>query len=110
MAQSPKDGSRIEAAEAGLHAEQREVDAHGSADTHVDALDALPVDAHAPAGAHSVADDHDTPAGGHGADPNAGVLVAVPPTPAWVLTAAGIAAVTVAVCVVLAFILADKVG
>ncbi|MEP7055507.1 MAG: hypothetical protein ABI912_09695 [Actinomycetota bacterium] len=54
-------------------------------------------------------DDHDS-GGGHGADPNAGVLVALPPTPAWVLTAAGIAAVTIAVCVVLAFILADKVG
>lgn len=47
---------------------------------------------------------------GHGADPDAGVLVGVPPTPAWVLTAAGIAAVTIAVCVVLAVILAGKVG
>jgi hypothetical protein len=53
---------------------------------------------------HDDHDEHD--AGGHGAaDPNAGVLVATPPTPAWVMTAVAIAVVTIAVCVVLAIVL-----
>jgi hypothetical protein len=132
---SEDDGSRIEAAEAGVHAEQRELDEHGAADQHVDAVDALPTPVVGPTDAldapHVILDtsdsgqaiaDHghashathlthdDDAASGHGADPNAGVLVALPPTPAWVMTAAGIAAVTIAVCVVLAIILADKVG
>jgi hypothetical protein len=107
---SQDDGSRIEAAEAGVHAEQRELDDHGAADTHVDAVEAVPT---APGSSHHPATGHDEDAhgaGGHGADPNAGVLVATPPTPAWVMTAVGIAAVTIGICVVLAVILADKVG
>ncbi|MDQ1709691.1 MAG: hypothetical protein QOG49_1076 [Frankiaceae bacterium] len=104
MAQDHGDGSRIEAAEAGVHAEQSELDEHGVADAHVDAAGSIP----AGHGLHED-DEHDTH-GGHGVDPNSGVVVAEPPTPAWVMTAVGIAAITVAVCVVLAVMLADKVG
>lgn len=86
MAKS-QDGSRIEAKEAGLNAEIAEDDAVGAHDTHV---------------GH---DAHDDAGGGHGADPNAGVVVADAPTPAWVLTAAGIALVTVVVCVIVAVLL-----
>jgi hypothetical protein len=105
MAQDHGDGSRIEAAEAGVHAEQRELDEHGAADPHVDAIESIP----AGHGLHEDDEDHGAH-GGHGDDPNAGVVVGEPPTPAWVMTAVGIAAITVAVCVVLAIMLADKVG
>ena len=49
-------------------------------------------------------DDHDDHGGGHGhgADPNAGVLVGEPPTPAWVMTSTLIALLTVVGCVLLA--------
>ena len=47
--------------------------------------------------------EHDDHGGGHGADPNAGVLVGEPPTPAWIGTVAVIALVTIAACVLLAF-------
>lgn len=123
---SPQDGSRIEAAEAGVHAEQRELDDHGTTGSHVDAVDALPVDDHAghPAGSgpathgpathgpstHGVGAHDDEAAashGGHGTDPNASVLVADPPTPAWVMTAAGIALITAVVCAILGVILHD---
>ena len=40
--------------------------------------------------------------GGHGADPNDGVVVGTPPTPAWIWTVALIGLVTVAGCVLLA--------
>ena len=79
------DGSRIEAAEAGAHAEHEE----GAHHAHVDAHDA-----------HG--DDHGG-GHGHGADPNAGVLRGEAPTPAWVMTATAIALVTIAACVWLAF-------
>lgn len=130
------DGSRIEAAEAGVHAEERELDEHGAAHRHVEAVDAVPEPAVGPTDLrdvvpHAVVDTSDTGVGiadhgpatvhdadahaahlGHGEadDPNAGVLVATPPTPAWVMTAAGIGLVTVLVCVVLAVMLADQVG
>ena len=73
MSSTSKDGSRVEAAHAGEHAEH---DEHGH-DDH--------------GGGH-----------GHGADPNAGVLVGEAPTPAWVMTATAIALVTIAACVWLA--------
>jgi hypothetical protein len=41
--------------------------------------------------------------GGHGADPNAGVLRGEPPTPAWLGVIAVIVLVTVAFCVWLAY-------
>ena len=47
-------------------------------------------------------DDH---AGGHGDDPNAGVVLGTPPTPAWVLTSVVIGLVTLAATVVLAIAL-----
>jgi hypothetical protein len=57
------------------------------------------------------AHEHDDGGGhGHGADPNAGVVVGTPPTPAWVMTAAGIGLVTIVLCVIVALILADQVG
>jgi hypothetical protein len=87
------DGSRIEAAEAGVHTEQQETAAHD----HVDAPDALPTAHHA---AHD--DDHGSH-GGHGADPNAGVLRGEPPTPAWLGVIAVIVVVTVAFCIWLAY-------
>ena len=92
------DGSRIEAAEAGVHAEQRE----GAAHDHVDAPDAVSAAHHAPAhgGAHH--DDDHGGGHGHGADPNAGVLRGDAPTPAWVMTATAIALVTIAACIWLA--------
>lgn len=81
---SNADGSRIEAAEAGAH------------------------DSHEPGATHPTAQSDDGAGhGGHGADPNAGVLVAEPPPPAWVLTAAGIALVTALVMGVLGVILHD---
>ncbi|MEO6715470.1 MAG: hypothetical protein ABIM89_18875 [Mycobacteriales bacterium] len=83
MANDHDDASHIEAAVAGGH------DVHGAHD---------PLDPH---GAH----DDDAGHGGHGADPNAHVVVAEAPTPAWVMTAAAIAALTIAVCVVLAVML-----
>lgn len=87
-----KDGSRIEAAEAGVHTE---IEEHARHD-HVDAPDALP-------GAHHAAHDDDHGShGGHGADPNEGVLRGTPPTPAWVWTAALIGLVTALLCVWLA--------
>jgi hypothetical protein len=84
-----KDGSRIEAAEAGVHTEQEEHAAH----PHVDAVDAIAVAHH---------DDDRGSHGGHGADPNEGVLRGTPPTPAWVWTAALIGLVTALLCVWLA--------
>jgi len=86
------DGSRIEAAEAGVHTERQEHAAHD----HVDAPDAV-------SHAHEAHDDDHGGGHGHGADPNAGVLVGDPPTPAWVMTATAIALVTIAACVWLAF-------
>lgn len=142
----PDDGSRIEAAEAGVHAEQREIDEPEvpGAHDHVDATDAVrtpaagPVDAldvtphviedtsdtavgigdhgpapvdvhpdHGPAAVGVHADDDHGGAHGHGADPNAGVVIGTPPTPAWVMTAAGIGLVTILVCIVLAVMLHD---
>lgn len=76
-----KDGSRIEAAVAGVHAEHEEHGAHHHVDAH---------------------DDHGG-GHGHGADPNAGVLRGEAPTPAWVMTATAIALVTILACVWLAF-------
>lgn len=80
------DPSRIEAAEAGLHTELEEHGAHH----HVTAADAVPHDEHVSHG------------GGHGADPNAGVLRGDPPTPAWVWTATAVGALTLVLCVLLA--------
>jgi len=48
-------------------------------------------------------------AGGHGTDPNAGVVRATPPTPAWVLTAALIGLVTIIATIVLAVALNDAI-
>jgi hypothetical protein len=87
------DGSRVEAAEAGVHTEQDEHAAHD----HVDAKDAVP-GAHG----HDAHDDHGSH-GGHGADPNAGVLRGEPPTPAWLGVIAVIVLVTVAFCIWLAY-------
>ena len=89
-----KDGSRIEAAEAGVHAEQEE----GLAHDHVDAVDAVSPAHHAPDG-HD--DDHGSH-GGHGADPNAGVLIGTAPTPAWLGVVTLVVLVTVGLCVLLA--------
>jgi hypothetical protein len=89
------DGSRIEAAEAGVHTEVEEVHEHGGAHPHVTATDSVPHDAHG----HD--DDHGAH-GGHGADPNAGVLIGDPPTPAWVGAATVICLVTALACVWLA--------
>jgi hypothetical protein len=88
------DGSRIEAAEAGVHTEVEEVHEHGGAHPHVTATDSVPHDDH---------DDHGGGhGGGHGADPNAGVLRGDPPTPAWVGAATVICLVTALACVWLA--------
>lgn len=87
---SSNDGSRIEAAEAGVHTEVEEAHEHGAAHPHVTATDSVPHD-----------DDHGSH-GGHGADPNAGVLRGDPPTPAWVGAATLIAFVTLLGCVLLA--------
>jgi hypothetical protein len=55
-------------------------------------------------------DDHGAGGHGHGAaDPNAGVVRGTPPTPAWVLTAALIALVTIIATVVLAIALDDAI-
>jgi hypothetical protein len=147
MAKREDDGSRIEAAAAGVHAEERELDHHGTADTHVDAVDAVQLPAtgptderdvvphavsdtsdtgigiadHGPAGvshgghgavsatAHDTHDAHDDDGHGgghgHGADPNAGVVQGIAPTPAWVLTAVGIALLTIVICAVVAVLL-----
>jgi hypothetical protein len=106
MTTSSGDGSRIEAAEAGIHAEEREVDESGAARQHVTATDAAPrVDPHdvAEAHGHDVHDDHDGGhGGGHGADPNAGVVVGTPPTSAWVITACVIGLITIVAAVLLA--------
>lgn len=64
-------------------------------------------DAHGHA-AHPEGDDEAHGAGGHGEDPNAGVVLGTPPTPAWVLTAVGIGLVTAIVVVILAFALPDS--
>ena len=66
--------------------------------SHIEAVEAGAHDAH-----HD--DHHDDHGGGHGhgADPNEGVVRGEAPTPAWVMTATGIALVTIAVCVWLAF-------
>jgi hypothetical protein len=85
--QDGDDGSRIEAAEAGVHAEERELAGHGPATVH-------DADSHAAHLGHGEADD-----------PNAGVVVGTPPTPAWVMTAAGIGVVTIIVTVILAVML-----
>lgn len=64
--------------------------------SHIEAVDA---------GAHDAHDSHGDDHGGghgHGADPNAGVVVGEPPTPAWVMTATLIALLTVVGCVLLA--------
>ena len=66
---------------------------------------------------HAAEHDHDAghddhAAGGHGhgaADPNAGVVRGTPPTPAWVLTSALIALVTIIATVVLAVALNDAI-
>lgn len=61
---------------------------------------------------HDAHDAHDDAAGGHGhgaADPNAGVVRGTPPTPAWVLTSALIALVTIIASVVLAVALNDAI-
>ncbi|HZG95704.1 MAG TPA: hypothetical protein VEZ46_13440 [Mycobacteriales bacterium] len=150
MANRKDDGSRIEAAAAGVHAEERELDQHGTADAHVDAVDSVQVPATGPADerdvvphavtdtsdtgvgiadhgpstlshgghgavsatAHDAHDEHDAHdahddghGGGHGADPNAGVVQGIAPTPAWVLTAVGIALLTIAICAVVAVLL-----
>jgi hypothetical protein len=98
---STNDGSRVEAAEAGVHAEQGERAAHG----HVDAPEAVSGAHHAPSHGVGHDDDHGSH-GGHGADPNAGVLRGEAPTPAWVWTAALIGLVTIGFC----FWLAVKIG
>ena len=87
------DGSRIEAAEAGVHTEREERVAHD----HVDAADAV-------SHAHEAHDDHDDHGahGGHGADPNAGVLRGDAPTSAWLGAVTVISLVTIAACVWLA--------
>jgi len=61
--------------------------------SHVEAVEAA---------AHDPHDDDHGGGHGHGADPNAGVLVGEPPTPAWVMTATLIALLTVVGCVLLA--------
>jgi hypothetical protein len=58
-------------------------------------------------GAHDAANDDEAHGGGHGADPNAGIVMGDPPTPAWVLTAAAIGLVTLVAAVVLAMALRD---
>jgi hypothetical protein len=83
-----KDGSRIEAAQAGVHAEHEEHGAHGHVTAH--------------GAAHDDHDDDHGGHGGHGADPNAGVVRGEAPTPAWVMTATAIALVTIAACIWLA--------
>jgi hypothetical protein len=87
---STNDGSRIEAAEAGVHTEQQEHAAHD----HVDAPEAV-------SAAHEAHDDHGSH-GGHGADPNEGVLKGTAPTPAWLGVVTLIAFVTLLGCVLLA--------
>ncbi len=57
-------------------------------------------DAAVQAAIHHDADDEG--GHGHGDDPNAGVVVGTPPTPAWIWTIALVAAVTVVGCVLLA--------
>jgi hypothetical protein len=53
---------------------------------------------------HGADADHDSGGGhGHGHDPNEGVLVGTPPTPAWIWTVTLIAAITIAWCVWLAY-------
>ena len=61
------------------------------------------------AGGHDDHDDHGSGGHGHGADPNAGVVRGTPPTPAWVLTAAVISAVTVVAAIVLGIALNDAI-
>ncbi|MCA1824587.1 MAG: hypothetical protein ABR520_09660 [Mycobacteriales bacterium] len=98
------DGSRIEAAEAGMKHEQAEIDQTGAAVPHVTATDAAPTLGHdTPQGD----DDH---GGHHVADPNAGVVVGVPPTPAWVMTAVGIGIVTLLLTVLLGYAMRDVDG
>ena len=48
--------------------------------------------------------------GGHGDDPNAGVVIGTPPTPAWVLTSVLIGLVTLAATVILAIALGGTPG
>ncbi len=78
------DPSRLEAAEAGLATELAEQSARGASDEHVVASDAL---------AHPV-------------DPNAGVVLADPPTGRSLLGAAAIALLTLAALVLLALAIA----
>ena len=54
-------------------------------------------------------DDHGAGGHGHGDDPNAGVVRATPPTPAWVLTAALIGLVTILTTLVLAVAINDAI-
>ncbi len=53
--------------------------------------------------AHAHQHDEDAAHGAHGHDPNEGVVVGEPPTPAWVWTAALIGLLTAAACVWLGF-------
>jgi hypothetical protein len=92
---SSHDGSRIEAAEAGVRTEHEERDEHGGAHQHVTATGSV-------SPAHEAHDDDHGSHGGHGADPNEGVLRGEAPTPAWVMTATAVAFVTLALCVLLA--------
>jgi hypothetical protein len=56
-------------------------------------------------GAHDDEAPGDGSGHGHGDDPNAGVVVGAPPTPAWVLTSFVIGLVTLAATVILAIAL-----
>ena len=51
---------------------------------------------------HAEHEEHDDHVGHQAADPNAGVVVGEPPTPAWVAAATIIAIVTIAAAVILA--------
>ena len=101
------DGSRIEAAAAGVHGEQKEAHDSGSATSHVTASDAVPGSAHTAGDAHA---DDDHGGGHHAADPNAGVVVGLAPTPAWVMTAVAIGVLTLILTIVLGFALRDTPG
>ena len=83
-------------------------DAHGHGDgSAIEAEKAADHDQHAAAHGHGHGHDDDGHGGGHGDDPNAGVVLGTPPTPAWVLTAALIGLVTLIAAVVLAFAMGD---
>ena len=77
MSTDHEDASRVEAAEAGVHLEQGEVADRGRTEEHVTATDAV-------GAGHP----------GHGADPNAGVVRADPPSGRELAAAAVVAIVT----------------